>query len=175
MRTPFKLATFGAAIAALTVGAAPFLTAAADHLDAPALGGLTNAAGDLAPHSDHGDRDINDVYVFQGSDPSRTVLAMTTNPAINLFGGHFGTNVRYQINVDKNGDAIQDLAYVVRFGTPDGNGNQRYTVTRYTGANARTWPVDDGRCAAASTVGTMCAALLRVQAMSRGRPLANSG
>jgi hypothetical protein len=141
MRTPFKLATFVAAVAALTVGAAPFLAAAADHLDAPALGGLTNAAGDLAPHSEHGDRDINDVYVFQGSDPSRTVLAMTTNPAINLFGGHFGTNVRYQINVDKNGDAIQDLAYVVRFGMPDANGNQRYAVTRYTGVNARTLAV----------------------------------
>ena len=28
--------------------------------------------------------------MFEGSDASRTVLAMTTNPAINLFGGAFG-------------------------------------------------------------------------------------
>src|SRR5436190_10610399 len=138
MRTPLRLSTLGAAVVMLTVGAAPFLTSAADHLDAPALGGLTNAAGDIAPHSEHGDRDINDVYVFQGSNASRTVLAMTTNPAINLFGGNFGTNVRYILNVDRNGDAIQDLAYVFRFGAANGSGAQSYTLTRYTGANART-------------------------------------
>jgi hypothetical protein len=138
MRTLFKLTTFGSALVVLSVGAAPLLTAAADHLDAPALGGLTNSAGDFAPHSEHGDRDINDVYVFQGANASRTVLAMTTNPAINLFGGHFGTNVRYQINVDKNGDAVQDLAYVVRFGAANASGAQSYSVTRYSGINART-------------------------------------
>src|SRR6185503_118759 len=125
----------------LALGGAPLLTTGADHLDAPALGGLTNAAGDFAPHSDHGDRDINDVYVFQGSNSSRTVFAMTTNPAINLFGGSFGTNVRYAINIDRNGDARQDLAYVWRFGAPNGSGAQSYTVTRYSGANARTYAV----------------------------------
>jgi hypothetical protein len=120
----------------LAVGGAPLLASGADHLDAPALGGLTGAdATVFAPHSDHGDRDINDVYAFQGSDPSRTVLVMTTNPAINLFGGAFGTNVRYVINVDKSGDAVQDLAYVWTFG-PVSGGAQDYTVTRYEGANA---------------------------------------
>ena len=60
---------------------------------------------------------------------------MTTNPAINLFGGKFGANVRYILNVDNTGDAVQDLAYVVRF--DDGKaGHQKYTVSRYTGANA---------------------------------------
>ena len=83
----------------------------------------------------HGERDINDVYAFQGSNASRTVLAMTTNPAINAFGGKFGPDVRYIINVDRNGDAVQDLAYVVRFDN-GAAGNQKYTVTRYTGANA---------------------------------------
>ena len=121
----------------LALGGAPLLDTGADHLDAPALGGLTNAAGDFAPHSDHGDRDINDVYVFQGRNASRTAFVMTTNPAINLFGGSFGTNVRYIINVDRTGDAKQDLAYVWRFGSPNGQGAQTYTVTRYTGANAR--------------------------------------
>jgi hypothetical protein len=125
----------------LALGGAPLLATGADHLDAPALGGLTNAAGDIAPHSDNGDRDINDVYVFQGSDSSRTVLAMTTNPAINLFNTRFGTNVRYAINVDRNGDAKPDLAYVWRFGAPNGAGAQSYTVTRYTGANARSFAV----------------------------------
>ena len=132
-------AIVAAAALTLALGGAPLLATGADHLDAPALGGLTNAAGDLAPHSDHGDRDINDVYVFEGSNASRTVLVMTTNPAINLFGGAFGTNVRYAINVDRNGDAKQDLAYVWRFGAPNGSGAQSYTVTRYTGANARSY------------------------------------
>ena len=132
----------GAALAAaaltLALGGAPLLVTGADHLDAPALGGLTNM-GAIDPHSEHGDRDINDVYVFEGSNASRTVLAMTTNPAINLFGGSFGTNVRYAINVDKNGDARQDLAYVWRFGAPNGSGAQAYSVWRYTGANARSY------------------------------------
>jgi hypothetical protein len=127
-----------AAALTLALGGAPLLVTGADHLDAPALGGLTNAAGEFAPHSDHGDRDINDVYVFEGSNASRTVLAMTTNPAINLFNTNFGANVRYAINVDRNGDAKQDLAYVWRFGAANGAGAQSYTVTRYTGSNART-------------------------------------
>ncbi len=126
-----------AAALTLALGGAPLLVTGADHLDAPALGGLTNMAGEFAPHSEHGDRDINDVYVFQGSDASRTALVMTTNPATNFFGHEFGTNVRYAINVDRNGDARQDLAYVWRFGAPNGGGAQSYTVTRYTGANAR--------------------------------------
>lgn len=122
----------------LTIGGAPLLVAGADHLDAPALGGLTTPGGDptiFAPHSENGDRDINDVYVFQGSDASRTVLAMTTNPG--LFVSNFGVNVRYILNVDRNGDAVQDLAYVTTFG-PLSGGAQSYEVTRYTGANART-------------------------------------
>ena len=130
------------AVAGLTLvlGGAPLFAAAADHLDAPALGGLSQN-GQFAPHSDHGDRDINDVYVFDGSNASRTVLAMTTNPAVNVPSvdpaAAFGTNVRYILNVDRTGDAIQDLAYVVRFGAVSG-GAQSYQVMRYEGSNART-------------------------------------
>ena len=124
-----------AAALTLALGGAPLLVSGADHLDAPALGGLTNGSGDFAPHSEHGDRDINDVYVFQGSNSSRTVLAMTTNPATNFFGAVYGTNVRYIINVDRNGNNLVDLAYVWRFGAVSG-GAQSYTVTRYTGLNA---------------------------------------
>jgi hypothetical protein len=130
-----KGALLAAAGLTLALGGAPLLTTGADHLDAPKLGGLTNMAGEFAPHSEHGDRDINDVYVFEGRNASRTVLAMTTNPAINLFGGAFGTNVRYILNVDRNGNAVVDLAYVWRFGAESG-GSQDYTVTRYSGTNA---------------------------------------
>jgi hypothetical protein len=126
-------ALLAAAGLTLVLGGAPLLAAAADHLDAPALGGLSQG-GMFDPHSEHGDRDINDIYLFD-ADASHTVFAMTTNPAINLFGGSFGTNVRYIFNIDRNGDAVQDLAYVWRFG-PVSNGAQSYTVTRYEGKNA---------------------------------------
>ena len=134
---PRKLATLGTALVVLTIGAAPILTNAADHLDAPALGGAT-ANGQIAPHSEHGDRDINDVYVFRAPDGgNRTVLAMTVNPAINLFGGNFGTNVRYTFNIDRTGDNLPDTAYVVRYGSEDSAGNQRFKITRHTGSRAR--------------------------------------
>jgi hypothetical protein len=128
-------ALLAAAGLTLALGGAPLLAAASDHLDAPALGGLSQG-GMFDPHSEHGDRDIADLYVFDGS-PSTTVFALTTNPAINLFGGSFGTNVRYILNVDRTGDSIQDLAYVWRFG-PVSSGSQSYAVTRYEGKNART-------------------------------------
>jgi hypothetical protein len=134
---PRKLATLGTALVVLTIGAAPILTNAADHLDAPGLGGAT-ANGQIAPHSEHGDRDINDVYVFPAPDGgNRTVLAMTVNPAINLFGGNFGTNVRYTFNIDRTGDNLPDTAYVVRYGAEDSAGNQRFKITKYTGSRAR--------------------------------------
>ncbi len=136
MKRPFKITAFGAALVVLTVGAAPLLSSAADHIDASAFGSLSQDGGaTFNAVSVNGERDINDVYAFQGKDAHNTVLAMTTNPAINAFGGKFGANVRYILNVDKNGDAVQDLAYVVRFDNGK-SGHQKYTVTRYTGANA---------------------------------------
>jgi hypothetical protein len=135
MKIPLRLTTFGAALIVLTVGAAPLLSSAADHIDASTFGSVGSPGGAFNPVSQHGERDINDVYAFQGANASRTVLAMTTNPAINAFGGKFGANVRYIFNVDRTGDAVQDLAYVVRFDN-GAAGNQKYTVTRYTGANA---------------------------------------
>ena len=135
MKRPLKVTAFGAALVVLTIGAAPLLSSAADHIDASAFGSLGSSGGPFDPHSVNGERDINDVYAFQGKDANKTVLAMTTNPAINLFGGKFGANVRYIINVDNTGDAVQDLAYVVRF--DDGKaGHQKYTVTKYEGADA---------------------------------------
>ena len=136
MKSPRKLIPLGAALVVLTLGAAPLLSSAADHIDASAFGSLGTSGGPFNPTSINGERDIADVYAFQGADASRTVLAMTTNPLSNRYGTKFGANVRYIINVDRNGDAVQDLAYVVRF--DDGAlGHQAYTVTRYTGANAR--------------------------------------
>lgn len=81
--------------------------------------------------------DINDVYVFQGSDAGKTVLVMTTHPAAGAISPtKYATDVSYVLNVDNTGDAIQDIAYAMEY---SGKGKkQDWTLTRYTGANART-------------------------------------
>ena len=117
-------AGLAAAAVIAVVASAPLGSRAADHLDAPNL-------------ATREDADINDVYVFQASAPGRTAIAVTTSPAAGVIGPiDYATNVRYKINVDRNGDAVEDLAYVLDFSAPAG-GSQAYTVTRYTGANAR--------------------------------------
>jgi len=127
--TLFVLALLGLA---MVVGSAALRVGAADHLDAPSLGSLS--VGSLK-----GDRDVNDVYVFPAAG-NRTVLAMTTNPAVNVPAidpfGTYGTNVQYRLNVDNTGDFVQDVSFVTTFGDPDANGVQHYTVKRYTGAAA---------------------------------------
>jgi hypothetical protein len=127
MRTGRTFAAVVAATVALALGTAPMLVQGADHLDAP---GLTSPEGLLTA-------DINDVYVFQGADPGRTVVAVTTHPAA---GGisplKYATDVKYVVNVDNSGDAIQDLAYVMRF---QGKKKvQNWTLTRFSGEKART-------------------------------------
>ena len=111
MRTVAAPILILASLLALVVGSAARGVGAADHLDAPSLGSLSAGAV-------KGDRDINDVYVFPAAG-NRTVLAMTTHPAVNTPINAFktyATNVRYTLNVDRNGDAVQDLAFVVTFG-----------------------------------------------------------
>ena len=118
-----RLAALGAAAVILTIGAAPFFANAADHLDAPSLGSLS--AGSL-----QGDRDINDVYVFDGSNAGKTVLAMTVSPAAGLLGPlAFGTNVRYTLNVDNTGDNVADVKYVARFGAPGSAPGPKQSIT----------------------------------------------
>src|SRR5438034_1520691 len=117
-------AGFAAAAAIAVVATAPLGSRAADHLDAPNLAAREDA-------------DINDVYVFQASAPGRTAIAVTTSPAAGVIGPiDYATNVRYKINMDRNGDAVEDLAYVLDSSAP-ASGSQAYTVTRYTGVNAR--------------------------------------
>jgi hypothetical protein len=145
MSTKSRLATLGAAAAILTLGAAPFLSNAADHLDAPSLGSLS--AGSL-----QGDRDINDVYVFDGANASKTVLAMTVSPAAGLLGPlAFGSNVRYTLHVDTTGDNVADVNYVARFGAAGSGPGPKQTVTLSrngnqvgAGSTGNTVPLADG-------------------------------
>jgi hypothetical protein len=120
-----------AAILILTLGIAPLLTGASDHLDAPNLGSVSVDANDnLSVTKLRGPVDINDLYAFDAPG-DRTVLALTVNPAVNLLGKkRFNDNVDYRINVDRNGDAIADVTYTVTFGEQSSGPTQPYTVKR---------------------------------------------
>jgi hypothetical protein len=71
---------------------------AADHADAPAVKG--NAS------------DITDVYAFQGEDTNNMVFVVNTqgllSPAATATAA-FNENVMVEINIDNNGDNVEDL------------------------------------------------------------------
>jgi hypothetical protein len=126
-----KLSRLGIATAAAVVlacASAPIFGYGADHLDAP---GLTS------PET-RSDADINDVYVFQGANDAHTVIAVTTHPAAGAIAPlRYARDVKYKANIDTDGDALEDLAYVWRFGRTE-RGRQSYRVHSYSGAGART-------------------------------------
>src|SRR5688572_15332058 len=132
MQLPRVMRLLGAiavAAAIAIVATVPLGSRAADHLDGPTL---------LAPPGGNLRADINDVYVFRAAAPGRTVLALTTHPAAGFVSPlDYATNVDYVIDIDRDGNAVEDVAYVVRFGSSSG-GAQPYSVTRYTGRNAAT-------------------------------------
>jgi len=107
---------------ALVAGSAALRVGAADHLDAPTV------------KSDHR-IDINDVYVFEGSDPSNTVLVMTTNVHAGFLSGTtFRPGALYEFKIDNNGDAIEDVAYRIKFGDVRADMSQQVHVQRANGA-----------------------------------------
>ena len=140
-------ATLTATALVLTVGAAPLLVNAADHLDAPSLGHVSvDGSDNLSVAKVNGRLDINDLYVFKSATAGKTVLAMTVNPAINLLGPtDFASNGSYTFNVDLNGDAQADSHYVVTFGDPDARGIQHYTVKANGKAVATGFTGDKGK------------------------------
>lgn len=101
-----------AAIAALVT----FPAFSADHLDAPTV------------KTDHR-IDINDVYVFHpGSNLSRTVLAMTVNPAAGVISGTtFRPDAKYELLIDTDGDAKPEITVRTQFSQLAG-GQQDYRV-----------------------------------------------
>ena len=113
-----RWAALGAAAVVLTIGAAPFLTSAADHLDSP------NAKANHA-------LDITDVYAFDGANSGKTVLVMDVNPlAGNLSGTHFATDAEYRFNIDRGTDAVADDVYTVTFRNGGPGGKQTLTLKK---------------------------------------------
>jgi hypothetical protein len=77
---------------------AGFFVIAADHIDAPAVAGGTS--------------DITDFYAFQGQNTDNIAFVANLqglmSPA-DTGGATFDENVMIEINIDTNGDAIEDL------------------------------------------------------------------
>ena len=111
-----------------TFAFAPLTARGADHLDAP---GLTSPGGKTR-------LDINDVYVFEGSDPSKTVLAATVNP-IATGDTKFADRQEgaYHLRIDQNGDAVEDVTYSFTLRDRRFRDGQSVTVRRATGSEAR--------------------------------------
>src|SRR5437867_2312832 len=88
----------------LITGVAPRLSGAADHLDAPFV-------------KTDGRIDINDVYAFQSpNNPANTVLIMTTNPVAGVLSPtSYRPGADYVFNIDRNGDAREDISYRLNF------------------------------------------------------------
>jgi len=141
MRRIPSIAAVGAAVVVLSVGVAPFLASAADHLDAPNVGAIhVDGSDNLSVTKVNGPLDINDVYVFKGASAGHTVLAMTVNPAVNLGIGPstFRAGGRYAFNVDTNGNSRADRTYEITFGSPNSAGAQSYRVVYSSGDARRT-------------------------------------
>ena len=116
MRTRTKAAAIGAAIAVLTVGVAPMLSGAADHLEAPLA---------VANHS----LDITDIYAFDGANSKKTVLVMDVNPLVGPVSGRtFSTTGEYRFNIDRDGDYVADDIYTVKFASGGPGGKQLLTL-----------------------------------------------
>jgi uncharacterized protein DUF4331 len=116
MRTRTKVAAVGAAIAVLTVGVAPLISGAADHLEAP----LAKA---------HHDLDLTDIYAFDGANSKNTVLVIDVNPFAGAMSGtEFSTDGEYRMNIDRNGDFVADDIYTVTFANGGPGGKQTLTL-----------------------------------------------
>jgi hypothetical protein len=77
---------------------------AADHIDAPAVTG----PGNTSPSND-----ITDVYAFQSpTDNTKMVFVINTQGLLSpsaTAAASFGANVMYEINIDNNGNNVEDL------------------------------------------------------------------
>ena len=89
---------------ALAFGLVALPARAADHLDGP-----------MAKHD--GRLDITDVYAFQSpSNPANTVLIMNVDPVAGVLSPTtFNPDASYDLKIDTNGDAKEDVTYKVTF------------------------------------------------------------
>jgi hypothetical protein len=102
-----RLVPFLAAAGLLAGLATAGTLVASDHQDTPEV--------ELSPRYD-----VNDVYAFPGSTPDRIALVLGTSSPITPAAtptARFGTKDKelYQLKVDTNGDAVEDLVFQITF------------------------------------------------------------
>ena len=113
-----NLAAAGTALVVLTLGAAPFLTSAADHLDAPIV------------KNNHA-LDITDIYAFDGANSKNTVLVVDVAPLAGVVSGtQFSSSGSYRMNLDTNGDYVADTVYTTTFSAGNRDHKQAVTLKR---------------------------------------------
>ncbi|CAA9452423.1 MAG: hypothetical protein AVDCRST_MAG02-906 [uncultured Rubrobacteraceae bacterium] len=96
-----------------------------DHIDSP------SALPD-------GRLDLCDMYAFGGEEPRTTALVFTVNPdAGKSSPTTFHPGALYEIKLDTDGDAVEDVTYRVTFGDPDASDTQTLAVRRAGGDAAR--------------------------------------
>src|SRR5262245_64501559 len=102
------------ALAGITLGAGVLTAQASSHREAPAIGEDQFA-------------DNTDVYTFiSPNDPNRLVIVANYVPLLLPASGpnfyKFGDDVRYEVHIDNNGDAVPDIAYRWTFRSQRKNG-----------------------------------------------------
>jgi len=102
-----------------------------DHIDSPSA-------------LEDGRLDLCDMYAFGGEEPGTTVLIFTVNPdAGKSSPTTFHPEALYEIKLDTDGDAVEDITFRVNFGEPVTDGAQSFSVGRVEGEAARN-PVAEG-------------------------------
>src|SRR6266516_4585929 len=121
------LAAGAVAVFALVRGPAPQASQASSHREAPLI-------------SDDPTADNTDLYAFRSPDKPDTVTIISNwipgeDPAAGPNYWTFSKNARYNIYIDKNGDAVPDTTYTYRFANGPNvaflqNTQQSYSVTK---------------------------------------------
>jgi hypothetical protein len=123
-----------AVVLAVTKGPTPEQAVSSSHREAPAI-------------SEDPAADNTDLYAFRSPDRPDTLTIVSNwipaeDPAAGPMWYRFSTNARYNIKIDRNGDAVADVVYRFRFRNLESplflaNTVQRYTVTRVAGGRSR--------------------------------------
>src|SRR5215831_20416882 len=86
--------------------------------------------------------DMTDLYAFtKPGNPAKSIIVLNVHPSFRLDSPEpttsepFKPGALYEIKVDRNGDAVADLACSVEFSS-SGDGNQSATVRRLQGKQA---------------------------------------
>ena len=124
MKKISTIALYSFLVLMLAFGLVAVPARAADHLDGP-----------MAKHD--GRLDITDVYAFQSpSNPANTVLIMNVDPVAGVLSPTtFNPDASYDIKIDTNSDAKEDITYKISFSAVS-NGKQNVLLRRVPAGKA---------------------------------------